>query len=255
MVPAVDVVSRTAGVPYVVNDRGSSSSSRLTAAVRGMSDWKVTETSVPDATQPSGWTLSPSAEMHYLALVATPDRASGDTVWAKRGDVIAKRAMRPATAGFMGAGIIALPRFWPRSKLARLHLFPARATVLRTSLVLFSIGLLSAPLYAQQPQLSATETAGRKIFQTRCAMCHVGQDPATELATDTGARRESTFGPVLSKTVAADEAKLREKIKNGGPRMPAYNLALTDDDISQVIAFIKTLDQRLTKLAAPRGGE
>src|SRR5688500_355219 len=100
MVPGAEVVSRTAGVPWVVNDRGASSSSRLAAAVRAMSDSKVTETGVPAATQPSGCAFAPSTETQYLALVATPDSASGDTFWAKTGHVIARSPMRPATVSF-----------------------------------------------------------------------------------------------------------------------------------------------------------
>jgi mono/diheme cytochrome c family protein len=84
-------------------------------------------------------------------------------------------------------------------------------------------------------------------------MCHVGQDPATEGAESAASRR--TFGPVLSRAQAADEATLREKIKNGGPRMPGYKLALTDDQIDQVIAFVKTLERPLTKLAVARPGQ
>ena len=124
----------------------------------------------------------------------------------------------------------------------------------RTCLVLAHILILSGTLSAQQ--LTDNEKFGRKIFQTRCAMCHVGQDPATELAEDSaGPRRQTTFGPLLSKAQAADEAKLFDKIKNGGARMPAYNLALTDDQIKQVIAFMKTIERPLTKLALVRAGE
>jgi mono/diheme cytochrome c family protein len=125
--------------------------------------------------------------------------------------------------------------------------------------VLAHVSILSGALSAQPPQpsthLTAPELSGRKIFQTRCAMCHVGQDPATELATDTGARRQTTFGPLLSKLQAANEDKLREKIKNGGPRMPGYKLALTDDQIDQVMAFMKTVERPLTRLVSDRPGE
>ena len=38
-------------------------------------------------------------------------------------------------------------------------------------------------------------------------------------------------------------------------RMPAYKLSLTPDEIGQVMAFLKTVDQRMTKLAIPRAGE
>ncbi len=85
-------------------------------------------------------------------------------------------------------------------------------------------------------------------------MCHVGQAPATELADGTSGQ-QWTFGPLLSKTHAADEATLRDKITNGGPRMPAYNLALTDEQIDQVIAFMKTIELPLTKLANDLPGE
>lgn len=128
----------------------------------------------------------------------------------------------------------------------------------RTCLVLALFGVLNPALHAQTPQLSPAESAGRKIFQTRCAMCHVGQDPATEMGLGTGTaapRRASTFGPLLSKAQAADEAKLRDKIKNGSARMPAYRLALTDEEIGQVVAFLKTVEQRMTKLAITRAGE
>ena len=85
-------------------------------------------------------------------------------------------------------------------------------------------------------------------------MCHVGQAPATELSDGTTGR-QWTFGPLLSKTNAANEATLREKIKNGGARMPAYKLALTDEQIDQVIAFMKTIERPLTKLALDSPGE
>lgn len=116
---------------------------------------------------------------------------------------------------------------------------------------------LSAIVCAQQsqPLIEAART-GRKIFQTRCAMCHIGQDPATEMAGDTdAARRPATMGPLLSKAQAADEDKLREKIKNGGARMPGYNLALNGEQINQLIAFLKTADRPITRLAIVRAGE
>ncbi len=86
-------------------------------------------------------------------------------------------------------------------------------------------------------------------------MCHVGAEPAVEVAGDAGARRRATMGPALSKANAADTEKLREKIKNGGARMPGYKLALNDEQINQVIAFLKTADTPITRLAASHPGE
>jgi mono/diheme cytochrome c family protein len=85
-------------------------------------------------------------------------------------------------------------------------------------------------------------------------MCHVGQEPATEM-TKENAPRQTTFGPLLSKAQAANDGALREKIRNGGPRMPAFKLTLSDEEIGQVVAFMKTLERPLTKLAAVGAGE
>lgn len=131
--------------------------------------------------------------------------------------------------------------------------------MLRTYLVLAQVCVLSGTIGAQQLQSSGTPTeaekSGRKIFQTRCAMCHVGQDPAVELGNDSAPRRQTTFGPLLSKALTVDAAALREKIKNGGPRMPGYKLTLTDEQVDQVIGFMKTFERPLTKLALVRAGE
>ncbi len=124
------------------------------------------------------------------------------------------------------------------------------------------VGFLGGVLDAQPPQLSTplteSQIVGRAIFQTRCAMCHVGQDPATEFqgnGDEAAPARQTTFGPLLSKAQAADEARLRDKITNGGPRMPAYRYALTDEQIGHVVAFIKTIERPMTKLAAAEPGE
>jgi mono/diheme cytochrome c family protein len=130
--------------------------------------------------------------------------------------------------------------------------------VSRISAVLAVVCLMGGTLAAQQAPPSRTltppEKSGRSIFQTRCAMCHVGQEPATEFATES-ARRPATLGPVLSKAHAANETALRQKIRDGSRLMPGYKHTLNDDQINQVIAFMRTLDQPLTRLMVARPGE
>jgi mono/diheme cytochrome c family protein len=127
--------------------------------------------------------------------------------------------------------------------------------VFRTTLVLAAVSVMTVSLGAQPAPSGHAEKLGRKVFQTRCAMCHVGQDPATEMATD-GERRAPTFGPLLSRnSLRGDAAALKEKIKNGGARMPAYKYALKDEQIDQVIAFMKTIERPLTQIAIARPGE
>lgn len=129
----------------------------------------------------------------------------------------------------------------------------------RTLLCLLSTLLLSGAFTTARaqsaPTLTAAEKSGRSIFQTRCAMCHVGQEPAVEMQSAGAERRPATMGPLLSRTNTADEAALRAKIKDGSARMPGYKYALTDDQVGQVIAFMKTIDKPLTRLFLARAGE
>ena len=126
--------------------------------------------------------------------------------------------------------------------------------------LLFAGALLSGTTSAQQEQssstLTAAENAGRSIFQTRCAMCHVGGEATAEMTTPSEQRRPSTMGPLLSRTNNGNNAALREKIiKDGSARMPGYKYTLSDEQVDQVVAFMKTIDKPLTRLFAERPGE
>ena len=106
----------------------------------------------------------------------------------------------------------------------------------------------SRPASTSAGPLTADQKAGRRILQTRCAMCHVAEDPGTEAER---AVARGPFGPLLSNArVLVDEAGVREKILNGGPQMPGYKYALSANEVTQIIAFMKTLQRPLTKLAA-----
>ena len=63
------------------------------------------------------------------------------------------------------------------------------------------------------------------------------------------------MGPVLSRARLSDEAAVRDKIRQGGPRMPGYQYALKDAQIAQLMAFLKTVEAPLTRLSVTRPGE
>src|SRR5262245_2547764 len=123
-----------------------------------------------------------------------------------------------------------------------------------------AVGLLSAGVHSQQQSgatggaLTSEQQQGRRIFQTRCAMCHVGAEPGTEMRTEQ-AGAGVPMGPVLSKARLTNEAAVRDKIRQGGPRMPGYQYTLKDTQIDQLIAYLKSLDAPLTRLSVTRPGE
>ena len=50
-------------------------------------------------------------------------------------------------------------------------------------------------------------------------------------------------------------APLKQKIKDGSVKMPGYKYTLTDQQIDQVIAFMKTVDKPMTRLFTDRAGQ
>jgi len=130
--------------------------------------------------------------------------------------------------------------------------------VRRTCFFLLFAGVLSGLMSLTSAQsvppaaaLTPVEKAGRSLFQTRCAMCHVGGEATSEMATPAAAPRASTMGPLLSRANTTNEAALRQKIKDGSAQMPGYKYTFSDPQVDQVIAFIKTLDKPLTRLFEP----
>ena len=130
----------------------------------------------------------------------------------------------------------------------------------RYLIAILAVAFLSAGLRAQQLSgatggtLTSEQQQGRRIFQTRCAMCHVGAEPGAEMRADQPGSG-GPLGPVLSKARLTNEAAVRDKIRQGGSRMPGYQYTLKDAQIAQVMAYLKTLDAPLTRLAVPRPGE
>jgi mono/diheme cytochrome c family protein len=120
-------------------------------------------------------------------------------------------------------------------------------TALPVFFILSAILSLSFALPAQQPapgsMLWASQKEGRRIFQQRCAVCHV---PAT-----TGAK---TLGPSLYKgVVEGNEETVRATIQNGvGDKMPGFKYGLDSTEIDEVIAYLKTLDKPARAVASER---
>ena len=82
---------------------------------------------------------------------------------------------------------------------------------------------MSTPVFAQ--------TSGATIYKAKCQMCH--------LADGTGNKGMK----VPAFTATASAAGFIAATKNGKGKMPAYAGKLSDADISDVVAYIKTLNK------------
>jgi mono/diheme cytochrome c family protein len=98
-------------------------------------------------------------------------------------------------------------------------------------LILLAAGAQSA--LAAQAGLSPQQAHGRQILTQNCNICHLPQNPGS-----------ATYGPRLSKSsVNGDDKLMREVIMNGLVKMPGWKYTLKDSDISDIIAYVRTLPE------------
>ena len=136
---------------------------------------------------------------------------------------------------------------------------------IKVSCLLFCLMLLIAACSggADQPQPSTAISfqvrpnpekvaAGQAIYDARCAACHgpqgVGQNPEDPRAKDDQGRFLAPPHNQNGHTFHHDDDLLISIIKNGGmgdpktfTEMPAFGESLTEQEINQVLAYIKTL--------------
>jgi mono/diheme cytochrome c family protein len=105
--------------------------------------------------------------------------------------------------------------------------------------------LAAWPLAASaQGSLTAEQREGRRILTQNCNICHLPQSPGS-----------ATYGPRLSRTSAnGDDNLMREVIMNGLVKMPGWKYTLSAQDISNVIAYVRTLPEPPPPAAARAPG-
>ena len=103
------------------------------------------------------------------------------------------------------------------------------ARLLLVAAILFFVAV---PAHAQND--------GASLFKTKCAVCH-GAD----------GKGDTSMGKVLKVLDLGSEevqkqtdAQLTEAIANGKGKMTGYKGKLTDDQIKQLVAFIRTLKKK-----------
>ena len=109
--------------------------------------------------------------------------------------------------------------------------------------VVFLLLAGAQPAFAQQAGdgLTDQQRKGRQLMSQSCGVCHLAP-----------ARNARTYGPQLSKASSGgDNAKMREYILEGTPRMPAFKYFLQPPDVDAIIAYVRTLP--VPAAAAPRG--
>ena len=87
------------------------------------------------------------------------------------------------------------------------------------------------------PTIAAAQAKGQDVFKAKCAMCHSADGSAS-----TGMGKSMGLKPLSSPEVQKmSDADMAALIADGKGKMPASKGKLTDAQISDVVAYVKTL--------------
>jgi cytochrome c6 len=94
------------------------------------------------------------------------------------------------------------------------------------------IALFSFFLALALPQIANAQSGGADTYKAKCAMCHGADGSKTTMGS------KALNSADVQKMSDAD---LTAVIENGKGKMPAYKGKLTDAQVKDVVAYIKTL--------------
>jgi len=120
--------------------------------------------------------------------------------------------------------------YWTGPASARLSR-DSMSNGMRTAAVALLATMLVAPAFAQGP--------GADTYKAKCAMCH-GADGLAATPMAKTMKVVSFKDPTM---VSASDAQLIAATTNGKNKMPAYTGKLTDTQIKDVVACIRTLQK------------
>lgn len=99
------------------------------------------------------------------------------------------------------------------------------------------IALIGLALALAIPTIAAAQAKGQDVFKSKCAMCH-GPDGSAS----TGMGKSMGLKPLSSPEVQKmSDADMTDLITNGKGKMPANKGKLTDAQIADVVAYVRTL--------------
>jgi mono/diheme cytochrome c family protein len=108
----------------------------------------------------------------------------------------------------------------------------------RVAAILFLLSLAPATPLAQSGVTAApgaapddSELLGMRLFNQSCRVCHTPPHAGSP-----------QYGPSLSRdTLGGQEEALRAFIANGSPRMPGFKSSFRQEELSALVAYLKTL--------------
>ncbi len=99
------------------------------------------------------------------------------------------------------------------------------------AILLVCLALLAGPAYAASSDTKTQEEAGALLFRDKgCSYCH-GSDLA-------GTKKAPALAEIR-KDKAWTPDKMTDQILNGGQKMPPFSDSLSDDEIAELVAYLR----------------
>lgn len=97
----------------------------------------------------------------------------------------------------------------------------------------------TAPKKTAASKSSGTAAKGKEVFDQKCSICHFADSDAKKIGP--GLKGISKRGTFTVNNNKVTDATLKTWIENGDSLMPPFKDALDDQQIKDVIAYVKTL--------------
>ena len=115
-----------------------------------------------------------------------------------------------------------------------------RSMRMRWPLVVSLLSLAPVALAGQQPSsqaaLSDQQKEGRRLFQQKCAVCHLPILPTDDSGEPYARRLQGSH-------VDGNEDSVRRIIADGiGSRMPGWKYTLQEDQIDALVSYLRTIE-------------
>jgi mono/diheme cytochrome c family protein len=90
------------------------------------------------------------------------------------------------------------------------------------------------------PALDEKQLTGMRLFNQSCRVCHTPPQAGS-----------AQYGPALSRdSLGGQEEALRAFIASGSPRMPGFRSYFRQDEMSALVAYLKTLPSAAARSSA-----
>jgi len=97
----------------------------------------------------------------------------------------------------------------------------------------------TAPKKTAASKSSGTAAKGKEVFDQKCSICHFADSDARKIGP--GLKGISKRGTFTVNNNKVTDATLKDWIENGDALMPPFKEALDEQQIKDVIAYVKTL--------------